>query len=638
MSLALRLQAAAAKPGPAYTVRADDLSSHYFDVTMVLREPEARQRVSLPVWIPGSYMVREFARHVTDLQGRQGRRPVDIVATDKCTWIVACEPGKTLTLRYRVYAFDRSVRTAFLDSTRAFFNGTSLLLRAHGKDTLKHKLLIDTTGAPSHWTIATALRSVKPTPSQANSVHQFWAASYDELVDNPVEIGALWRGRFTLCGVVHELAISGGTPGLDGARLLRDTQAICQGVMAFWHPDPSMAPPMDRYTFLLHATDDGYGGLEHRCSTALICSRKDLPRRHEAQAPEGYTTLLGLISHEYFHTWNVKRLRPAEFARMDYSKENHTRLLWFFEGFTSYYDDILVHRTGRIDLATYLGLLAKTLQHVHNMPGRLVHSVAQASHDAWIKYYRPDENTPNTTVSYYTKGALVALCLDLTLRREGRATLDDVMRALWHRTSGGPMTEADVLATLAAAAGRSFAAEIQAWVHGTEELPVMPLLHAAGVTVTRSPGTRAQQWGLVLKETPSGLLVQSVLNGSMAAKAGFSAGDEWLAVQAIQETDANEPPQPEQPAAWRITRIDDLAFVLPECSAGLATVARDRRLFTLTLPASSSARHQSLWKLEKTNENDKMPRDAHTTTGAAPHLLHPWPLAGDPAPPESTPG
>jgi hypothetical protein len=270
-------------------------------------------------------------------------------------------------------------------------------------------------------------------------------------------------------------------------------------------------------------------------------------------------------------------------------------------------------------------LLAKTLQHVHNMPGRHLHSVAQASYDAWIKYYRPDENAPNTTVSYYTKGALVALCLDLTLRCEGRATLDDVMRALWQRTSGGPMTEADILATLATVAGRSFATEIQAWVHGTEDLPVTELLQSAGVTVTRSRGTRAQQWGFTLKETPSGLLVQSVLNGSLAAKAGFSAADEWLAVQAIHDPDTDESPLPEPSAAWRITRLDDLSVVLPEPSAGLATVARDRRLLTLSLPASSSAIHHSLWSLEKTRQPD----GSEATTAhleAKTLLLDHWPL------------
>jgi predicted metalloprotease with PDZ domain len=225
----------------------------------------------------------------------------------------------------------------------------------------------------------------------------------------------------------------------DGKRLLADTQKICETAIRFWHGEGK--PPFKSYVFMLNAvaTDDGYGGLEHRNSTALICGRRDLPRLGEARASEGYTTLLGLISHEYFHTWNVKRLRPAEFARYDYAQENYTELLWFFEGFTSYYDDLLLRRAGLIDDA-----LPQAAQQNHQPgaanTGPSVQTVAQASFDAWVKYYRQDENTPNATVSYYTKGSLVALCLDLTLRAEGKATLDDVMRALWKRCAGGPMT------------------------------------------------------------------------------------------------------------------------------------------------------------------------------------------------------
>ncbi len=205
-----------------------------------------------------------------------------------------------------------------------------------------------------------------------------------------------------------------------------------------------------------------------------------MPRLGEAKTSEGYTTLLGLISHEYFHTWNVKRLRPAAFARYDYTRENYTDLLWFFEGFTSYYDDLLLRRAALIDDAVYVRLLNKTINQVLQAPGRKVQSVAQASFDAWVKYYRQDENTPNATISYYQKGALVALCIDLTLRREGKATLDDVMRALWQRCQGGPMQEADVLAVLQSLSGRSWAKEIKAWVHGTGELPLRPLAGVAG--------------------------------------------------------------------------------------------------------------------------------------------------------------
>lgn len=282
-------------------------------------------------------------------------------------------------------------------------------------------------------------------------------------------MGPFWSARFTACGVPHRLVVAGAAPSFDGERLLADARRICEAGIRFWHG--AGKPPYAQYLFMLNVVDDGYGGLEHRNSTALVCSRRDLPRQGEARTPEGYTTLLGLISHEHFHTWNVKRLRPAELARYDYTQENYTRLLWFFEGFTSYYDDLLLRRAGLIDDATYLRLLAKNINQVLQTPGRRVQSVAEASFDAWVKYYRQDENTPNATVSYYTKGALVGLCLDLALRREGRTTLDDVMRALWDRCDAGPMSEDDLLAVLEALSGRSFAREIAEWVHGTATCP-----------------------------------------------------------------------------------------------------------------------------------------------------------------------
>jgi predicted metalloprotease with PDZ domain len=231
------------------------------------------------------------------------------------------------------------------------------------------------------------------------------------------------------------------------------------------------AAAVRRYLFMLNAVDDGYGGLEHRASTALIAAAATCrAAAWTAQVPDGYLTLLGLISHEYFHTWNVKRLKPAELATVDWQRENHTGLLWFFEGFTSYYDELMLLRCGLIDAPRYLRLLAKTVNAVATTPGRQVQSVAAASFDAWVKYYRPDENTPNATVSYYLKGALVALCFDLTLRQQGRS-LDVVLRGLWKRSGGGPITEADIAEVLAQVAGRRLDAELQAWVHGTGELP-----------------------------------------------------------------------------------------------------------------------------------------------------------------------
>ncbi len=384
----------------------------------------------------------------------------------KCLWQADCREGAPLVLTYEVSAYDNSVRTAWLDASRGFFNGTSLCLRVHGQEAARHDLEIVATPEVSHWSVATGLTAEKTTRAGFGT---YRAASYDELVDCPVEMGPFWSARFTACGVPHRLVVAGAAPSFDGERLVADTRRICEAGIRFWHG--AGKPPYAQYLFMLNVVDDGYGGLEHRNSTALVCGRRDLPRQGEAKAPEGYTTLLGLISHEHFHTWNVKRLRPAELARYDYTQENYTRLLWFFEGFTSYYDDLLLRRAGLIDDATYLRLLAKNINQVLQTPGRRVQSVADASFDAWVKYYRQDENTPNATVSYYTKGALVGLCLDLALRREGRTTLDDVMRALWDRCDAGPMSEDDLLAVLEALSGRPFAREIAEWVHGTGDLP-----------------------------------------------------------------------------------------------------------------------------------------------------------------------
>ena len=307
--------------------------------------------------------------------------------------------------------------------------------------------------------------------------------------------------------------------------------------------------------------------------TLAALPRTDSPAS-AARVGEGYVTLLGLISHEYFHTWNVKRLRPAEFARYDYARENYTELLWFFEGFTSYYDDLLLRRAGLIDNAEYLRLINKTINQVQQTPGRLLQSVAQASFDAWVKYYRQDENTPNATVSYYTKGSLVALCLDLALRKQGATTLDQVMRALYKRCKGGPMREDDLLQVLHELSGRSWAGEIAAWVHGTAELPLAELLAAHGVHCQDDKPQLAQQLGLRVAEAGGALTVKTILRGGPAEAAGMMAGDEWLGIEHVLNG---------QLQAWRLRRLEDLPLYAGAAASVQALVARDQRLLRLPL-------------------------------------------------------
>lgn len=551
----------------SYRIDVDDPHRHSYRVTMSVAQPLPEQRLSLPVWIPGSYMVREFGRHLSGLNAQQGRREVPLEQLDKATWLARCSGRAALTISYRVYAFDTSVRTAYLDARRGFFNGTSLCLRVEGQEATPHRLEFGR--LPIGWEIATAMRGTAP--------GQFEAEGYDELVDHPVELGHFWRGRFEAHGVPHEFVVAGAWPGFDGDRLLADTRRICEQQIRFWHPEPTAQAPFGRYVFLLNAVEEGYGGLEHRASTALICNRRDLPRQRMEGLPDGYVTLLGLISHEYFHSWNVKRLRPADFESYDYTRENYTRLLWFFEGITSYYDDLMLLRAGLIDAGRYLKLLAKAANAVAATPGRRVQSVAEASFDAWVKYYRTDENTPNATVSYYLKGSLVGLALDLRLRERG-GSLDAVMRRLWQQSGGGPISEQDIADALEAVGRRSFGGELAAWVHGTEDLPLADLLRTVGVSVRTERAGFAASLGLKLSEGPvSGVQVKAVLEGSVAAAAGLSAGDELLAVN-----------------GWRMRRLDDALGWIDRTQPFELLLARDQRVLTLRVaPDAAHALGQS---------------------------------------------
>jgi len=557
-----------------YRVEAADLHAHLYRVTLAIAQPAAQQQVSLPVWIPGSYLVREFSKNLQKLAAKQDGKAIAARQLDKCTWEVDCVPSSPLVLTYEVYAFDNSVRTAWLDAQRGFFNATSLCLRVHEQEHLVHSLDLVPVDAKPQWKAASGLAAYR---INKRGFGVYLATDYDELADCPVEIGDFWDAEFKACGVPHRIVVAGVAGSFDGDRLIADMQKICETAIRFWHD--RRKPPFKYYLFMLNAVDDGYGGLEHRNSTALIASRRDLPRVGEARQSDGYVTLLGLISHEYFHTWNVKRLRPAEFARYDYTRENYTQLLWFFEGFTSYYDDLLLRRAGVIDDATYVKLLNKTANQVLQAPGREVQSVAQASFDAWVKYYRTDENTPNATISYYTKGALVALCFDLTLRSEGHTTLDDVMRALWARCMAGPMTEGDFAAVLKDLSGRTFTREIAGWVHGTKELPLQELLRTQGIHVAQEPAQWQQRLGIRAGESNGAIVLKNVLRGGPAEAAGMAANDEWLGIETPD-------------GGWRLAKVDDLQLYADGHRKLTAIVARDRRLLRLelALPAATTWR------------------------------------------------
>ena len=525
-----------------YRITSLDPASHLYDVSLTVDSPAAGGQVfSLPAWIPGSYMIREFGKNIVQLRGESNGRKVAVKKLDKHTWQAAPCKG-ALTLHYQVYAWDLSVRTAHLDRTHGFFNGTSVFLAAHGFEDGEQVVdIVRPEGEDfKRWRVATAMPELK---AKRYGFGTYVAPNYDALIDHPVEIGDFALATFQAHGVPHDVVITGRVPNLDLARLCDDLKKICEAQIAFFEPRSKRAP-MDRYVFMTLAVGDGYGGLEHRASTALICSRADLPVKGKAEQTDGYRTYLGLCSHEYFHTWNVKRIKPAVFAPYDLRQENYTSLLWLFEGFTSYYDDLFLVRTGVIDLDNYLKLVGKTVTGVLRGSGRKKQSVAESSFDAWVKYYRQDENASNAIVSYYTKGSLVALGLDLTIRTQtrGRRSLDDVMRGLWTRygrdfydgkQQGVP--EDEILAIMEELSGADLKRFHDRHIRGTEDVPLEDLLPAFGVAYEASVPADAKPWlGARIGKEGGDAKLAAVYEGGPAMLAGLSAGDKLVAIDGLR--------------------------------------------------------------------------------------------------------
>lgn len=532
-----RRSRAKAASGPTYRVSIADAQAHQFLVELELPDPASEgQEFWLPVWIPGSYLVREFARHVLHVHAWCDGQPVGVDKIAKNRWRAAPCVGP-LRLRYTVYAFDLSVRTAYLDTSRGFFNGSSLLLAAAGREQQTHTLELVCPDFAPRWTLATTLPALRCT---ANGFGTRQADSYAALIDHPVEMGDLLRQEFRAGGVSHAMVIAHGEAlreAVDGKRLARDLKRICAAQIALFEPHSKRAP-FAQYLFLVAPTAAGYGGLEHADSTALMCARPSLPHPRMKEADSDYRDFLGLCSHEYFHAWNVKRIKPQAFTPYDLERENPTGLLWLFEGFTAYYDDLMVRRAGLITPQQYLDGLARAISAVQRTPGRTVQSVAEASFDAWTKYYRPDENTPNATVSYYQLGAMVALSIDLRLRRDSATTLDDVMRLLWTRygRADAPLRAQGVAedalpALLKEVSGLDWRGFFRRHIHGTELPPLKTLLAPFGVEWSNPDDTALDTLGLTVQEQAGGWLsVQRVRQGGWAERAGLAAGDVLVAL------------------------------------------------------------------------------------------------------------
>lgn len=520
-----------------------DPKAHLFAVTMTLRQPKSVQVFSLPAWLPGSYMVRDFAKNIIELkaQDKQGQ-PLKLTQLDKQTWSVD-NSSLEITLTYQVYAWDLSVRTAHLDMTHGFFNGSSVFLAAHGVEGSPHTVTIlpPTESSLSDWRLATSMTRLN---GDDFAFGQFSAESYDELIDHPVEMGLFTLASFDACGVQHDIVLNGRHRACM-PRLCQDLKAICEyQINLFGTP-----APFKRYLFMTTVLDNGFGGLEHRASTALMCSRKDLPLTLDAPINNDYRTYLSLCSHEYFHSWNVKRIKPECFLPYKLDAETYTPQLWAYEGITSYYDDFLTYRAGRVNQQDYLDMLSETFTRVYRSQGRFKQTIKDASFNAWTKFYKQDENAQNAIISYYTKGALFALYLDLILRSEtqGQYSLDDVMRILWqeYALQNKGTTDQCHQAIVERLLNRDCHA-IFAYLDNTDDIPLAPLLAEFGVDFTLRASQGPQDvggtqhkgykiaFGAKTQAAPMGLKIVSVAQGSPAHFAGLSAGDNLIAADNLQ--------------------------------------------------------------------------------------------------------
>lgn len=523
-----------------YRLRPVDVAAHLFQVTCRIEAPDpAGQKLYLPAWIPGSYLVRDYARHVVSMQASSAAGPVIVDKLDKATWQVEPVTGPLL-LSAEIYANDLSVRGAFLDAGHAFVNGVCVFPAVAGQESSRCVVHLEPPGGENGWELATALQRLSGTQTGFGA---FAAASYDELVDCPVLMGPLVQAHFEVAGVAHGFAMV-GKHEIDLDRLADDAATICATHAEMFGGDL----PMPSYRFLVTVLNKGYGGLEHCNCSALVCSRHDLPRPGEAGVSEGYRKFLGLLSHEYFHSWNVKRIRPAELTPYDLRRENYTRQLWWFEGVTSYYDDLGLLRSGLVGADSYLELLGRTLTRVYRSGGRRRQTLEESSFDAWIKFYRPDENSPNALVSYYAKGAMVALALDLELRlrTDGLQSLDTLMRRLWQEYGQGDGVPDGAVERLAEEiSGVRLDEFFHQALRTTVDPPVGILLAQFGVRLglrpAEGPGdkggrpgnrqARPVAWlGLETRQHGERLLVKHVLHGGPAHAAGLSAGDQLLAL------------------------------------------------------------------------------------------------------------
>ena len=509
-----------------YQIEFDDYRQHLIHVTLrFVADPT--QVLSLPTWIPGSYLIREFSKHIESVRAydEEGRL-LEIQKFEKNKWRLFNTDHELITVEYDVYAYDLSVRGAYVDQTRLYVNPACACLGLEGQEDKAVEVELFLPDELKHFQLATGMAS----KSLVKGRFTLKAKNYAELIDAPFELAEQTRFGFEANGIPHEFVVS-GKHAMNAARMQQDIEKICATEISMFG-----SAPFSNYTFMTMATANSYGGLEHPNSTSLISPREDLPKANEPEEPsEDYQRFLGLCSHEYFHSWLVKFIRPENFVNYDLNKEGYTSLLWIFEGFTSYYDDLILLRSGVISQASYIKLLKTQIDRYLQNPGRFVQSVSESSFDAWVKFYRQDENSNNAGTSYYNKGCLVALCLDLGLRLRG-SSLDALMRKLYENAQKGiQVHERTIVELCNELTGDNWIEQINHLINTTDELPLDQLFPEFGLSYSLK-NDKSLPLGLKLVDKPEGVLLQSARRDGAAAQAGLSAHDVIIAIDGLKAT------------------------------------------------------------------------------------------------------
>lgn len=510
-----------------YQIEFDDYRQHLVHVTLrFVANPT--QVLWLPTWIPGSYLLREFSKHIEAVKAYdEAGRLLQISKFEKNKWRLFNTDHELITVEYDVYAYDLSVRGAYVDQTRLYVNPACACLALEGQEEAPVEVEVFLPNELKHFQLATGLEN----KSLVKGRHTLKAENYAQLIDSPFELADQTRFSFEANGIPHEFVVS-GKHTMNAERMKQDIEKICATEISMFG-----SAPFKNYTFMTMATGNSFGGLEHPNSTSLITPRDDLPKANEPTEPSvDYQRFLGLCSHEYFHSWLVKFIRPENFVNYDLDKESYTSLLWIFEGFTSYYDDLILLRSDVISQDSYLKLLKSQIDRYLQNPGREIQTVAESSFDAWVKFYRQDENSNNAGTSYYNKGSLVALCLDLGLRLKG-SSLDALMRRLYENAQNGmQVSERTVFDLCKELTSDDWVEQINHLINTTDELPLDQLFPEFGLSYTLK-NEKALPFGLKLVDKPEGVFVQHTRRDSVAVKAGLSANDTVVAIDGVKASE-----------------------------------------------------------------------------------------------------